>query len=231
MNTPKMSEKLFSGALVNIAPSKFMYETFRKQGYQNIKLIPNFIDVKDYPFKERKKIHPKLLWVRAFAEIYNPMMALKVFEILLKSYPHAVLSMIGPAKDQSYETCKAYALTHKLPVTFTGQLSKTEWLNYSKNFDIFINTTTVDNTPVSVIEAMALGLPVVSTDVGGLPYLIKDSQHGLLVKSKDTIAMAVAVSDLIEQPEYAHSLTLNARKMVEDFDWSVVKREWDKILC
>jgi glycosyltransferase involved in cell wall biosynthesis len=229
-NSPKLSKKLFSGALVNIAPSKFLYETFKNQGYQNIKLIPNFIDIKDYPFKKRKKIHPKLLWVRAFADIYNPMMALKVLEILLKSYPNSVLSMVGPEKDHSFEACKAYAKTQNLPVTFTGQLSKTEWLNYSKNFDIFINTTTVDNTPVSVIEAMALGLPVVSTDVGGLPYLIENSQNGLLVKSKDTKAMIDAVSDLIEQPESAHALTLNARKMVEGFDWNVVKKEWESVL-
>ncbi len=229
-NSPKLSKTLFSGALVNIAPSKFMYETFKSEGYKNIKLIPNFIELKDYPFKDRHKIQPKLLWVRAFADIYNPMMAMKVLEHLLKTHPNAILSMVGPAKDHSFKACKTYAETHNLPVTFTGQLPKKDWIDYAKDFDVFINTTTVDNTPVSVIEAMALGLPVVSTNVGGMPYLIQNQHQGILVNSKDSMAMTEAVSQFIEQPELAYRLSLNARNRVEGFDWEVVKREWEKVL-
>ena len=84
----------------------------------------------------------------------------------------ATLAMIGPDVDGSLTKVKDLARKKNLDVNFTGKLSKPEWINYSKDFNVFINTTNFDNTPVSVIEAMALGLPVVSTNVGGMPFLI-----------------------------------------------------------
>ena len=77
-------------------------------------------------------------------------------------------------KDGSMEACKEYAAEEKLPVKFTGKLEKNEWIKISADAGIFINTSNIDNTPVSLMEAMALGLPVVSTNVGGIPYLIED---------------------------------------------------------
>ena len=173
---------------------------------------------------------PKLLWVRAFAEIYDPMAALETLELLLENHENAELCMVGPEKDSSFKKCKTYAREKNLPVTFTGFLEKKEWLQLSENFDIFLNTTTIDNTPVSVIEAMALGLPVVSTNVGGIPYLIDDQAQGLLVPSRAPAAMAEAVKELITHPEKARKLAFSAREKVEEFDWNLVKKKWAKIL-
>ena len=94
---------------------------------------------------------------------------------------------------------------------------------------MFINTTNVDNTPVSVIEAMALGLPVVSTNVGGIPFLLEDGVDALLVEPNDQEAMCRAIERLKSDPELVKQLTLNARKKVENFDWEVVKHQWKKL--
>jgi glycosyltransferase involved in cell wall biosynthesis len=227
---PKLSNKFFSQAYVNVAPSKFMHDIFKANGYNNLKLIPNSIDIENYPFKQRAEIKPNLLWVRALDKIYNPMMAIKVFEILLKDFPQARLSMVGPKKDESFEICKDYANNHNLPVEFTGQLSKPEWLKHAKDFDLFMNTTTIDNTPVSVIEAMALGLPVISTNVGGLHYLIKNNENGKLVNSNAVHEMYNGISELILNPDLTSKISKNARKMVESFDWAIVKNRWEEIL-
>ena len=113
---------------------------------------------------------------------------------------------------------------------FTGKLTKSEWIHLSKDYNVFINTTNIDNTPVSVIEAMALGLPVVSTNVGGIPYLIEDHTNGLLVEKNNAEAMAAAVVTLMNDAIKREQLILNARKLVEGFDWERVKYAWKEIL-
>ena len=109
-------------------------------------------------------------------------------------------------------------------------MTKTDWIKYAQDFDIFINTTNVDNTPVSVIEAMALGLPIVTTNVGGIPYLLEDEKEALLVPSDNVNAMKQAIISLLENPDKTKSLSQNGRKKVEKFDWEVVKKQWVEIL-
>ncbi|MFD0933311.1 glycosyltransferase family 4 protein [Psychroflexus salinarum] len=227
---PKHCQRLFSRAKVNVAPSPYLMYHFQKAGYTNLKYIPNSINLENYTFKQREELQPSLLWVRSFAHIYNPLLALKVLQELLKSYPQAKLSMVGPFKDDSIEDCKTYAKKHNLPETFTGGMPKADWLEYAKDFDIFINTTNVDNTPVSVIEAMALGLPVVSTNVGGIPFLLDDEQDALLVNPDDVNSFTGAVSKLLNNPELALKLSKAGRQKVEHFDWEVVKEKWVSVI-
>src|SRR5690606_34479389 len=115
-------------------------------------------------------------------------------------------------------------------VSFTGLLSKEKWRLLSTKYDIFINTTTVDNTPVSVIEAMALGLPVVSTNVGGVPFLIEDHERGLLVSSANVDQMVDRIRWLVENPEKSYQIALAARRYAEKFDWERVKQAWFNLL-
>ncbi len=76
--SPKLSKKLFKGAKTNIAPSNYLLEAFKKEGYNNLTYIPNTIEMKKYHFELRKNIKPKLLWVRSFAELYNPLLAIEI---------------------------------------------------------------------------------------------------------------------------------------------------------
>ncbi|GLB52060.1 hypothetical protein NBRC110019_10990 [Neptunitalea chrysea] len=229
-NSHKLSKKLFSKSYTNIAPSRFLETTFKKYGYTNLTYIPNAIELTNYPFKKRESVSCKLLWVRSFASLYNPVMAVKVCETLIARGYKAELCMVGPDKDGSLETCKSYALKNNIPVTFTGLLSKQEWIDLSKDYDVFINTTTIDNTPVSVLEAMALGLPVLSTNVGGIPFLIEHGENGWLVGSNQIEEMVEGVKYLLDNSEKMKSITANARAFVEDMDWEVVKLTWNKLL-
>jgi glycosyltransferase involved in cell wall biosynthesis len=229
--SPKKCRQLFDNSKFNIAPSHYLLESFRERGYKNLKLIPNNIDISKYDFKSRTEPKPNLLYVRSFHEIYNPTMAIEVLEIVKASYPSASLCMVGPDKDGSMVECKKLAEEKKLDVTFTGLLPKTDWKALSKEYDIFINTTNVDNTPVSVIEAMALGLPVVTTNVGGLPYLLKNEQDALLVEPRNPRAFAAEISRLLENKTLYKSLVNSARNKVEKYDWSHVKTLWNAVIA
>ncbi|MBZ9631999.1 glycosyltransferase family 4 protein [Salegentibacter sp. LM13S] len=228
--TKKYSQSLFGKAKVNIAPSKFLYDIFKDEGFYNTQIIPNAIQMENYPFKIREDFQPKLLWVRRFQKRYNPVMALEVLLLLKKDYPNAELCMVGPDKDGTMKTCKKFAEKHQLNLKFTGKLKKKAWAKLSKNYDFFINTTNIDNTPISVIEAMSLGLAVVSTNVGGMPVLIKNDSDGVLVPSNDAKTMAAEIDKLIKQSEKARSLTKNAREKVEAFAWEKVKTDWNRVL-
>ncbi|WP_179335389.1 glycosyltransferase family 4 protein [Winogradskyella costae] len=227
--SPKLSTSLFKYAKCNVSPSPFLKEVFEQHGYNAIH-IPNSIEIENYPFKNKTYDTPRLLWVRSFSEIYNPKLAIQVFNKLKKSYPNATLCMVGPDSDGTLKAVKELALELNLDVKFTGKLTKSEWIALSDDYNIFINTTNVDNTPISVIEAMALGLPIVSTNVGGLPFLISHTEDGLLVPLKDVSTMANAIIKLQSDPNLRMKLIANARKKSEQFDWVSVKPLWKSLL-
>ena len=230
-NSKRLSNLIFKNSYKNVAPSNYLKFEFEKRGYVT-NFIPNILEIENYNFKQRNTLEPFLLWVRAFKELYNPIMAIKVLNIIKKRYPKAKLCMIGPSLDDSYKDTVRLAKDLNVydSIEFTGVLAKAEWLKKSKDYDIFINTTNFDNTPVSVMEAMALGLPVVSTNVGGLPYLIEDNIDGILVYKENPEQMAEAIIRLIENKDFYKQLTTNARQKVEKFSWKDVKLKWLEIL-
>ncbi|SRX55326.1 glycosyltransferase family 4 protein [Aequorivita sp. CIP111184] len=229
-NSKGLSNQLFGKAFTNVAPSKYMMQQFKEAGIHNITYIPNAIEIENYSFKHRETITPKLLWVRSFSEIYHPLLALEIVEILKQRKMDVSLCMVGPDKDGSLEQCKKVTKESNLPIRFTGMLQKEAWIALSKEFDIFINTTNFDNMPVSVMEAMALGLPVISTNVGGLPFLIENEVDGILVPPNNPEAFVNAIDDLCANPIKAQDITKNARIKMEEFDWQKIKHSWIKLL-
>lgn len=228
---PKLSGMIFNNSYKNVVPSGYLMDAFRKRNFQNLLYIPNTIDLVNYSFLAERVVNtPKMLWVRSFASLYNPAMAVDVLKELQKDYPDAELCMVGPDKDGSLEETRVYANKQEVTVTFTGRISKEEWVALSKDYNIFINTTNFDNTPVSVIEAMCLGLPVVTTNVGGIPFLLEDGGTALLVGAGAVAEMTAAVKSLHENPVLKRRIISNGRAYVEGFDWECVKKQWNAIL-
>ena len=229
-SSPKLSRAIFKNAYKNISPSKYIEKSFKNFGYSNIEVIPNSVEIEKYPFKRRTFEAVKLLWVRSFSVIYNPNLAIDILHELKKKGIVSSLCMIGPEKDGSLDKAKNYAKSLNLEVIFTGKLEKKEWISLSKSFNIFINTTNFDNMPVSIIEAMALGLPIISTNVGGIPFLIDNEVDGVLVAPNNVEDFVEVILRMRSNPEKAFDITTSARKKAEQFDWSIVKKQWIKLL-
>ena len=229
--SPTRCLAVFNYSAANVSPSIFLKNVFEAHGHRAV-YIPNFIDIAQYPFRARETVRPRLLWVRSFHKVYNPILAVEVLAQLQRTHRDAVLCMVGPDKDGSVadvmQRAKELSVTNHL--TITGRMSRQEWTQLAGDYDIFLNTTNVDNHPVSVIEAMALGLPLVSTNVGGLPYLIEAGQDGLLVPPGDAAAFVTAINGLLEQPGLAVRLAAKARRKVENLDWNHLKDEWLRLL-
>lgn len=228
---PRRIKRLLKGAGTVTAPSRYLQEamsTYR----EDIFLIPNPLEIQNYPYRLHSASKPHIVWLRAFHNIYNPQMAPLAIATLRTSYPEIKLTMIGPDKgDGTLQETRR--LIEKLGlqknIEIIPGISKNKVSEYLGNADIFINTTDVDNTPVSVLEALACGLCVVSTNVGGIPHLLQDGVDALLVPPDDPQAMADVILHLLREPELAERLSRNARKKAEQFDWSVILPQWEAL--
>lgn len=230
-----ISHRLFMHSAVNVAPSAYLHEAFCKRGYLNTVIIPNFIDEGNYIPLYRYSIGtPRLLWVRSFSDIYNPQMAIHVLAEVRRIYPEASLLMIGGCngEDECFRQTRLLANSLGLSnaVEFTGKLSKSEWITRSTECNVFINTTNADNTPVSVIEAMALGFPVVSTNVGGIPYIITDEENGLLVESGSVEAMAHSIVRVVKDSALCTRLSQTSVETSRKYSSIAVKESWLSLL-
>ncbi|MBR9859447.1 glycosyltransferase [bacterium] len=217
-----------AGAIV--LPSMFLQTILDKFLSRELNVIPNNINWNLYPRNTKTDIGSiKILWVRSLQEIYNPKLAIQILKNLhAAGYEDAKLCMVGPDKDGSLKTLQEAVKTYQLSehVEFTGRLSKEEWISRSGDFNFFINTTTIDNTPVSVIEAMALGFPVISTNVGGMPYLIQNEVDGFLVNSGDHKSFTDIIIRLKQNPNLYKKVADSARNSAKNWSWDVVKHQW-----
>lgn len=229
-NNPKLCELLFKHAKCLVSPSLYLESVFKVYGYSNVDYIPNSLQIQNYPFSIRSINDFRLLWVRSFCKIYNPCLAVDVLKSLQDRGHTAKLCMVGPDTDGSLAIVKQYAKAKMVQVETPGKLSKSEWTTLAKDYNVFINTTNFDNMPVSVIEGMALGLPIVSTNVGGMPFLIQDGVDGVLVPPKNIEAFVSALLHLKAHPEQTKAMVLAAREKVSHFDWEVVKNQWQQVL-
>jgi glycosyltransferase involved in cell wall biosynthesis len=225
---PRMMRRILERADSLIAPSAFLAGSIKIPGLE-IRVIPNILDLEKYPFRERSAISPNLFWMRSFHPIYNPQMAVRVLAELKKSLPGATLTMAGVDKGLEDETKAAAGLTPS--VRFAGFLDAAKKRVEFARADIFINTNRVDNMPVAVVEACAMGLPVVATDAGGLPFLLSHGETGLLVPNEDVKAMAEAVKSLLNDPSLTRKLSRNGRKLAERSAWKNVRFEWENLFA
>jgi glycosyltransferase involved in cell wall biosynthesis len=228
----RLVRQLLDGASAITAPSQYLAQelsSFRS----DIRVIPNAIDISRYPYRARSPAEPRLVWLRAFHEVYNPGLAVQVVSELAKTHPDSTLIMAGPEKDGSRLKVERdiEARGIKGVVEVVGAVPKSEVPTVLSQGDVFLNTTYVDNAPTTVIEAMACGLCVVSTDVGGIPTLLKDRETGLLVPPDDPDAMVSAVQELLQSSDLAGRLSKQAREAVEGFDWPMVLDQWMDLIC
>ena len=217
-----------------VSPSEYLKQKLSLPSTIEIKVIPNLLEIEYYPYKLREKIEsPSLIWLRAFDQIYNPEMAIHVVDLLIKSgFSDASMMMIGADKDGSLVKCKNLVKRLNLEnhITFTGRLDRAQWIPIAQRANIFINTTTIDNLPVSLLEAMALGIPIVSTEVGGIPYLIESGSTGMLVSSDDATSMTNAIMTLVRDPQLYASISLHAREKAWSYAWENVRLQWMMLL-
>ena len=228
---PGRVRRLLRSAAVVTSPSAFLAERMR-EFRSDIEVLPNPLDLTRFEFHPRDDPRPKMVWLRAFHEVYRPWLAVEVLGHLAASYPGARLTMYGPDKaDGSKEKTEAAIrrLGLEKRVSLGGAIPAEEVPSSLQDGDVFLNTSKVDNAPRSVVEAMACGLCVVSTNVGGVCHLVRDSTEGLLVAPDDPREMAGAVRRILEEPALAAMLSRGGLEVARKHDWAVVYPRWERL--
>lgn len=228
---PKRVKWVLQNADIVVSPSPFHEKAF-KDWRDDIRIIPNPINIGAYKFVQRNRLRDKLVWVRAFHSVYNPSMAAQVIGLLSTDFPDIELIMVGPDKeDGSLEdmlnTADSLGVSsHIYVIKGVPHEEIPEILNRG---DVFINTTNYDTAPRSLLEAMANGLCIVSTNVGGVPWMINQEEDGMLVPPNDPKAMADAVRRLLTEPDLAARLSINARRKAEALCWEDILPRWESL--
>ncbi len=223
-------QKLFSLASAIVAPSGYLPHQMGVR--QDMKIIPNGIHLERFEFHLRRSVKPEIVWVRAFHNIYRPQMVTGIAARIAVDFPGLHITMVGQdKKDGSLEMTRRIIRERKLQNLFTliEGVPNQDIPRYLKKADIFLNTAAIDNMPVSVIEAMACGLCIVSSSAGGVPFLIQDKTDGLLVQPSDEQAAAEAVLRLLKEPGLAEKLSTNARKKAQTFSWEKTLPLWQNL--
>jgi len=228
---PNRVKRVLQKVDVVITPSPFLQKGL-SEFRSDIRLIPNPIDLSASIFRLRKKVSPNLIWVRAFHQVYNPTLAPRVIKELASDFPNIHLSMLGPDKgDGSLAKMMALAkaLDVKDKIEVIGGVEHTEIPKWLDKAEIFINTSNYDTSPRSLLEAMANGLCVVSTNVGGITNIVKNGESGILVPPGNAQAMANAIRLILTQPGLDSRLSAAARNRAEQNDWSCILPQWDSL--
>lgn len=226
---PRWTARVFKRAAQIVTPSGYLRQTVEQMG-RFARVIPNALDLGDYPFRQRERAAPRMLWMRTFHPLYNPQMAVEALAVLSQAHPDALLTMAGQDRGE-LQTVRLLAerLGVSSKIRFAGFLDTPAKQREFSSHDIYLHTNNIDNMPVSIIEAAAFGLPVVATAVGGVPYLIGDGENGRLVPAGDGSSMAAAVEQILSNPSLAQKFSSQGRSRVEPMDWSCVLPQWETV--
>jgi glycosyltransferase involved in cell wall biosynthesis len=165
---------------------------------------------------------------RNLEPLYNVACTLRAFRLIQDRLPEArlVIAGDGSQRRQLEQLCGNLRLER---VTFVGKLNSAEMASLYDRCDIYLNSPNIDNMPTSILEAFACGLPVVTTNPGGIPYIVENARNGLMVSVDDAEALAHAALRLIDDQLMATRLADAARAECEDrYVWSKVRAEWEE---
>jgi glycosyltransferase involved in cell wall biosynthesis len=206
-----------------IVPSRYLVEVFSKFGLRAF-AISNVLDER-FKFRERQTLRPIFLSNRNLYRLYNVACILRAFARIQQKFPDAKLTIAGDGSQRA--ELESLARDLKLRnVVFRGRVAPEKmWALYDEA-DIFLNSSNIDNMPGSILESFACGTPVVSTNAGGIRWIVNHGKTGLLVPKNDDEAMASLAIRLLETPELAQYLTRNAYQECPAYKWEAVREKW-----
>jgi glycosyltransferase involved in cell wall biosynthesis len=211
-----------------IVPSGYLVGVFGEYGVP-AQSIPNFVDVSRIPFRARSPLRPVFLSNRNFEAHYNVSCTLRAFAAIQAQVPDATLTVVGDGPQRRELEALAASLGLR-GVAFTGQVPPERMPALYDAADIYLNSPELDNMPTSIIEAFAAGLPVVTTNAGGIPFIVRHGDNGRMVARGDAGQMAREARALLADPDGTLAMTRRARGECEArYVWPAVRTRWEEL--
>lgn len=215
-----------------ISSSQAIAAVFEALGRQ-VTVIPNLIDLDQLGSDGAPRAAaaanaaPRLLWIKRFDATGHPELMLRAFARVHAELPAARLLMIGDG--ERLPAMQALAAAQHLPVEFAGRVPVERLRAAYREATVFVSSSAVDNQPNTLIEASALGLPIVATAVGGVPEMVHDGEDALLTPPNDAPALAATILRLLHETELAGRLGAAARANAERFTWPALRPQWAEV--
>ena len=208
-----------------VVPTEYLVEVFRRHGLE-ASAIANHIDLKSMVLRERGKVLPRFLSNRNFESHYNVGAVLSAFAHVQQQHPAAELVVAGNGSLRASLEAQSESLG-LANVTFTGPVAPAAMPALYAAADVYVNASLIDNMPLSLLEAYGSGLPVVTSDAGGIPWIAEHGRTALVVPAGDVDALANAMLDCVRHSDSAQVRARCALDFVaQRFIWSAVRDKW-----
>jgi glycosyltransferase involved in cell wall biosynthesis len=207
-----------------IVPSAYLVRVFAQFGLQ-ARPIYNLIETDRFSFRERRPLRPIFLCNRNFEKHYGVDRVLRAFAIVQKRIPEAELIVAGDGPERFALEQLARELCLK-NMQFTGRVDHDRVVQLYDSADIFLNGSEIDNQPLSILEAFACGLPVVTTDAGGIPDMVTHERTALVVSRGAHEQLAANALRLIDDQELAQRMIQQGREECRKYQWEAVRDQW-----
>ena len=209
-------------ALVTV-PSGFLQKVFKENFNINGVIVPNIADLNQFHFKKRCPLIPSFIIARNLEPYYNVACAVRGFALIKNQYPRAILGIAGDGSLKNEIKKLVNDLNLGEAVCFHGEISHENMSELYARYDIMLNTSNVDNLPGVILEAFASGLPVVTTNAGGIPFLVEDGLSGLIIEKNDSNMLAEKCRLLLEDPMLGADLSKNGRRICNMYSWDHIR--------
>ncbi|MEP6731613.1 MAG: glycosyltransferase family 4 protein [bacterium] len=211
-----------------VVPSGYLVAVFA-QFQLHARAIFNFVDLDALDYRERTVIRPVFLSNRNLEPLYNVACTLRAFAAIQREEPDARLTVAGDGGERDALEALARDLGLR-NVEFVGKVPPQRMREFYDAADVYLNSPNIDNMPNSIIEAFASGIPVVTTNAGGIPFIVTDGETGFMVECNDHAGLARHALELIRAPAIAHAITTRAREMcLTRYVWVAVADEWETL--
>jgi len=207
-----------------VVPSEYLRRVFTEQGYA-ARVIPNVVDLARFAYRERVPLGPRLLSTRNLERYYRVDLVIDAFARFKAVVPAATLTIAGYGSAATQLRQQAAALAGEA-IRFVGKIDPAAMPQLCADHDIFVNASVVDNQPVSILEAFAAGLPVISTPTGDIQSMVRHGVTGLLVPPGNAAAVADALIALWRDPEAGRERARRAHAQVAAYTWAAVRDRW-----
>ena len=210
-----------------VAPSPFLQRVFHDLGFEPI-TVPNFVDLDRFAPGALRDFGdaPHLVVTRNLEAIYDIATALRAFASIRGTYPNARMSIAGIGPERARLEALAVELGIDDAVALLGRIDGARMPALYAAADCMLNPSRVDNMPNAILEAFASGVPVVSTDAGGIPDMVEDGHSALLVPVGDAAAMAGQAIRVLSDRALAASLRRHGLQAVARYAWPVIRERW-----
>lgn len=206
-----------------VVPSTYLARKFEEIGF-NVSIVPNIINDR-FQYRARTPLKPRILCTRNLSPDYGVDVVIDVFSIVQAQCPEAELCLIGDGPLRGCLEAKVRSLGIS-NVQFCGRVANDQMPEWYDRTDIFLNASLLDNAPLSILEAFACGLPVVTTAAGGIPLMAHHEETGLLAPVGDRRTLAECVLRLLRETEFAEKIARQAHEQLAAHRWSVVRLKW-----